>query len=205
MGVADRETGDFPGSRLAFASDAIATIVGSVFGLSPVTSYIESGAGVEVGAKTGLTAIFVGIFFLCSIFFAPIIASIPPWATGGSLIIVGALMARSLGKIKWHIPSHAISAFVTVIMMPLTYSIAYGLIAGIAIFLIMEGTMLILSFVGIKRPVYEEGGMFGGKDESITTEEDSSPTKEMPEEAAMEVAPAAVKIGDNVSDFEGSV
>jgi len=205
MGIADRETGDFPGSRFAFASDAIATVVGSVFGLSPVTSYIESGAGVEVGAKTGLTAVFVGIFFLCSIFFAPIIASIPPWATGGSLIIVGALMARSLGKIKWHIPSHAISAFVTVIMMPLTYSIAYGLIAGIAIFIIIEGTMLILSFVGIKKPVYEEGDMFGGKTASITTEKDSSPAKEMPEETEMEKAPTAIKTGGDESDFEGSV
>lgn len=197
MGVADRETGDFPGSRLAFAADAIATTIGSIFGLSPVTSYIESGAGVEMGARTGLTAVFVGIFFLCSIFFAPIIASIPPWATGGSLIIVGALMARSLGQIKWHIPSHAISAFLTVIMMPLTYSIAYGLIAGIAVFILMEGVMLILSFLGIKKPVYEEGEMFGGKAPSVATAEELPAVKE----ATQEKAPTAVQLGgDDASD-----
>lgn len=69
---------DFPRSRQAFAADACATIFGSFFGLSPVTSYIESAAGVEAGARSGLAAVFCGIFFLLSIFFAPIIASIPP-------------------------------------------------------------------------------------------------------------------------------
>lgn len=88
-------------SRAAFAADALATMFGSVFGLSPVTSYIESASGVEAGSRTGLTAVICGFYFFMSIFFAPIIASIPPWATGGALIIVGALMCRSLGDIKW--------------------------------------------------------------------------------------------------------
>jgi AGZA family xanthine/uracil permease-like MFS transporter len=77
MGYVDEE-GDFPKSRQAFAADAVATIVGSFFGLSPVTSYIESAAGVAAGSRTGLTAIFCGLMFFMSIFFAPIIASIPP-------------------------------------------------------------------------------------------------------------------------------
>ena len=77
LGIAD-ENGDFPRSRQAFAADACATIVGSFFGLSPVTSYIESAAGVEAGSRTGMTAVFCGVFFLLSIFLAPIIASIPP-------------------------------------------------------------------------------------------------------------------------------
>jgi xanthine/uracil/vitamin C permease (AzgA family) len=85
----------------------LATIFGSIFGLSPVTSFIESGSGVEAGSRTGLTAVICGFSFYLSIFFAPIIASIPPWATG------------------------AATAFLTVVVMPLTYSIAYGLIAGI--------------------------------------------------------------------------
>lgn len=155
MGYVD-ENGDFPKSKWAFSADAIATIIGSLFGLSPVTSYIESGAGVEAGAKTGLTAVICGFFFFLSIFFAPIIASIPPWATGGSLIIVGSLMSRSLLKIKWHIHSHAISAFVTVMLMPLTYSIAYGLLGGMLVFVCMEGTFFILSKAGISKPSYEE-------------------------------------------------
>lgn len=122
---------DFPGSREAFTVDAVSTVFGSIFGLSPITSYIESAAGIEVGSRTGLTSIFVGFFFFLSIFFSPIIASIPPWATGGALIIVGGLMARSLSKVHWDNPIHACVAFITVMMMPLTYSIAYGLIAGI--------------------------------------------------------------------------
>ena len=84
MGFVDEETGDFPASKQAFSVDALSTMFGSIFGLSPVTSFIESGAGVEAGSRTGLTAVFCGLFFFLSIFFAPIIASIPPWATVSS-------------------------------------------------------------------------------------------------------------------------
>ena len=151
MGVVDEE-GNFPKSRFAFSADAIATMIGSIFGLSPVTSYIESGSGVETGAKTGMTAVICAFYFFISIFFAPIIASIPPWATGGALVVVGALMSRSLLKLNWNSVSHAVSGFLTVMIMPLTYSIAYGLIAGIFSFFVMEGTFLLLSFVGISKP-----------------------------------------------------
>jgi AGZA family xanthine/uracil permease-like MFS transporter len=153
MGYVDEE-GNFPKSRAAFAADALATMFGSLFGLSPVTSYIESGSGVEAGSRTGLTAIFCGFFFFLSIFFAPIISSIPAWATGGALIIVGSIMARSLMHVKWYDPTHAISAFLTVIVMPLTYSIAYGLIAGIGAYFISWTVFTVLSFVGIPKPVW---------------------------------------------------
>ena len=155
MGIAD-ENGDFPRSRQAFAADACATIFGSFFGLSPVTSYIESAAGVEAGSRTGMTAVFCGIFFLLSIFFAPIIASIPPWATGGALIIVGCLMARSLKEIQWNDPAHAATAFLTVIIMPLTYSIAYGLLAGIACWIFLQSVFKLMEFAGIERPSFAE-------------------------------------------------
>lgn len=153
LGIAD-ENGDFPRSRQAFAADAMATITGSFFGLSPVTSYIESAAGVEAGARTGMTAVFCGLFFMLSIFFAPLIASIPPYATGGALVIVGCLMARSLAKVQWHDPAHAATAFLTVIIMPLTYSIAYGLLAGIACWIFLQSVFKILSFFGIERPSF---------------------------------------------------
>lgn len=130
--------------------------VGSLFGLSPITSYIESGAGVEAGAKTGLTAVICGFYFFIAIFFAPILSSIPAWAIGGALIIVGALMARSLTKLNFNRVSHAVSGFLTVIVMPLTYSIAYGLIAGIGTYLIMEGTFYLLAFAGLDVPIDEE-------------------------------------------------
>lgn len=150
------EDGDFPRSRMAFATDALATLFGSFFGLSPVTSYIESAAGVGAGSRTGMTAIICGFMFLLSIFFAPIIASIPAWATGGSLIIVGSMMAKSLKYVKWHDPSHAATAFLTVMIMPLTYSIAYGLIAGIGTWIILQGTFYLLSLVGIEKPNWDE-------------------------------------------------
>ena len=125
---------------------------GSLFGLSPITSYIESGAGVEAGAKTGLTAVICAFYFFISIFFAPIFASIPPWAIGGALILVGALMARSLAKLNFNKVSHAVSGFLTVMVMPLTYSIAYGLIAGISTYIVMESVFWVLSFAGLKVP-----------------------------------------------------
>merc|ERR1712176_269793 len=89
------------------------------------------------------------------IFFAPIIASIPAWATGGSLIIVGCLMARSLIKVKWHDPAHAATAFITVMIMPLTYSIAYGLLGGLMCWFYLQGSFIILEKVfGLKRPTF---------------------------------------------------
>mmetsp|Transcript_27670 Transcript_27670/g.42578 ORF Transcript_27670/g.42578 Transcript_27670/m.42578 type:complete len:543 (+) Transcript_27670:98-1726(+) len=154
MGFVD-EDGSFPKARQAFAVDAISTMFGSLFGLSPVTSYIESAAGVEAGSRTGLTSVICAFFFFLSIFFSPILASIPPWATGGALILVGSLMARSLAKVQWHNISHAITAFVTLMLMPLTYSIAYGLIAGIGAFIFLEGTFFLLSLVGIEKPTYD--------------------------------------------------
>ena len=185
MGYVDEE-GNFPKSRFAFAADALATMFGSIFGLSPVTSYIESGAGVAVGSRTGITSIVCGFYFLLSIFFAPILASIPPWASGGSLVIVGSMMARSLAKIKWHNPTHALSAFLTVLIMPLTYSIAYGLLAGIMSFAIMEGTFLLLSLVGIKKPVFEPEGEAAetSSDEGDAVKNDTTedPTKHSPQD-----------------------
>ena len=128
-------------------------MVGALFGLSPVTAYIESGAGVKAGSRTGITACGIGFLFFLGIFFAPIIASIPPWATGGALIITGALMASSLGKIKWHDITHASTAFLTVLVMPLTYSIAYGLLAGISCYLLMNSVFYGLQLLGIDKPV----------------------------------------------------
>jgi len=187
------EEGNFPKSTQAYAVDAAATMIGSIFGLSPITSYIESGAGVEAGAKTGLTAVICAFYFFISIFFAPILANIPPWAIGGALILVGALMARSLQKLNFNKVSHAVSGFLTVMVMPLTYSIAYGLIAGIGTFLVMEGVFKLLSLVGIEVPVEEEeadkhiiGKSFVETTEGKKDVEPSSPVADNDEEAVAE-------------------
>ncbi len=90
-GVVDPDSGDFPRSRIAYCTDAACISIGSLFGLSPVTAFVESGAGVAEGGKTGLTAITTGACFLLSLFFGPIFASIPPWATGCTLVLVSFL------------------------------------------------------------------------------------------------------------------
>jgi adenine/guanine/hypoxanthine permease len=87
-GVVDEENGTFPRATIAYCTDAIVISIGSLFGVSPVTTFVESGAGIAEGGRTGLTAMTTGICFFISIFFAPIFASIPSWATGCALILV---------------------------------------------------------------------------------------------------------------------
>ncbi|GAM33857.1 uracil permease [Talaromyces pinophilus] len=133
-GTIDERTQDFEGSALAYMIDAMSISIGSLFGTPPVTAFIESGAGISEGGKTGLTSCVTGLCFFVAIFFAPIFASIPPWATGCTLVIVGGLMCRAAADINWRYHGDAIPAFLTIAIMPFTYSIAYGLIAGILIF-----------------------------------------------------------------------
>ncbi|KAI9806512.1 MAG: hypothetical protein M1833_003699 [Piccolia ochrophora] len=138
-GVVDPSTGDFPRSTIAYCTDAMSISIGSLLGLSPVTAFIESAAGIAEGGKTGLTAITTGVCFLITIFFAPIFASIPPWATGCTLILVGCMMARSIVEINWKYLGDAVPAFVTLAFMPFSYSIAYGLIAGMMTYAAING------------------------------------------------------------------
>ncbi|KAK0752137.1 permease family-domain-containing protein [Schizothecium vesticola] len=122
---------DFPRSTLAYCTDAACISLGSLLGTSPVTAFIESGAGVAEGGRTGLTALATGLCFLTSLFFAPILASIPPWATGSTLVLVGCLMMRQVSLVNWKYIGDAIPAFVTMMFIPFSYSVAYGLIAGL--------------------------------------------------------------------------
>ncbi|KAF7148958.1 hypothetical protein RHSIM_Rhsim03G0150600 [Rhododendron simsii] len=132
------ETGDFEGQYFAFMSDASAIVVGSLLGTSPVTVFIESSTGIREGGRTGLTALTVAVYFLLAFSFTPLLASIPAWAVGPPLILVGVLMMRSVVEIKWDDMREAIPAFVTLILMPLTYSIAYGLIGGIGTYIVLH-------------------------------------------------------------------
>ena len=143
-GAIDEETQDFEGSAIAYLVDASSITIGSLFGVPPVTAFIESGAGISEGGATGLTAMFTGICFFISIFFAPIFASIPAWATGCTLILVGAMMARACTDINWRYLGDSIPAFVTLAVMPFTYSIAYGLIAGIVSYIVLNGSVKII-------------------------------------------------------------
>jgi len=146
-GVVDPESGDFPRSTLAYCCDAVSISVGSLFGCSPVTAFIESGAGITEGGRTGLTAITTGVCFLISIFFAPIFASIPPWATGCTLVLVGFMMMRQVSSVNWAFIGDALPAFITIVSMPFTYSVAYGLIAGLFTYTIVNSLIYITTLV----------------------------------------------------------
>lgn len=117
-------------NRILFA-DATATVFGSLTGTSTVTSYVESTAGVAAGGRSGVTAIVTGLLFLFAIVAAPFIGIVPQAATAPALILVGSMMVASITEIRWHEPLVAVPAFLTLILIPLTYSIANGLGFGI--------------------------------------------------------------------------
>jgi AGZA family xanthine/uracil permease-like MFS transporter len=123
--------GSIPRLNRILLADAASMVTGAMAGTSPVTSYIESAAGVAVGGRTGLTSVVVGLLFFCTLFFAPLVQAIPAAATAPALVLVGALMMGALAEIEWADPGAAIPAFLTVIMIPLSYSIANGLAFGI--------------------------------------------------------------------------
>lgn len=143
-GAIDETTQDFEGSAIAYLVDASGVIIGSLFGCPPVTAFVESGAGIAEGGATGLTAITTGICFFIALFFAPIFASIPPWATGCTLVIVGSMMVKAAAEINWRYMGDAVPAFLTITMMPFTYSIADGLIAGILSYILINTTIWLI-------------------------------------------------------------
>jgi len=123
--------GRIPGLNRILLTDAVSTMVGSMAGTSTVTSYVESAAGVQAGGRTGLTAVVTGLLFLATMFVAPYAQVVPVAATAPALIIVGGLMLLPLAEIAWDDPLAAIPAFLTVAMIPLTFSIANGLAFGL--------------------------------------------------------------------------
>ncbi len=165
-GLMDSE-GRIPRLNRILIVDATATIVGSMAGTSTVTSYVESAAGVQAGGRTGLTAVVTGLLFLATMFVAPYAQLIPLAATAPALIIVGGLMLLPLTEVKWEDPLAAIPAFLTVAMIPFTFSIANGLAFGItahAALKIVRGTverkdwfLLILALLFVGRFVWMGG------------------------------------------------
>ncbi|XP_050221059.1 adenine/guanine permease AZG2-like [Mercurialis annua] len=141
------ETGSFEGEYVAYMVDAGSTIVGSTLGVSPIATYIESSAGIREGGRTGLTAVIIGFYFLLSLFFTPLLASVPPWAIGPSLVIVGVMMMKVVKDINWADMKEAVPAFMTMLLMPLTYSIANGIIGGVGLYIALNLYDYVVSFV----------------------------------------------------------
>ncbi|WP_109082505.1 NCS2 family permease [Aggregatibacter kilianii] len=143
LGVTDKagfsdEKGRFPKMKQALYVDSTSAVVGSYIGTSAISTYIESGAGVSVGGRTGMTAIVVGLLFLLTIFFSPLAGMVPAYATAGALVYVGILMASSLIKVTWDDLTEATPAFITSAMMPFTYSITEGIAFGFISYCVMK-------------------------------------------------------------------
>lgn len=128
--------GRLPRAAQALAADSVGTTAGAIIGTSTTTAYVESTAGVSAGGRTGLTAVSTAAWFLVAMFFFPLFAVVAgaPAVTAPALVVVGVLMARALGEIDWHKLEYAIPAFLTVVMMPLTYSIANGIAMGLSFY-----------------------------------------------------------------------
>ncbi len=125
------DKGDLPKIDQPLMADAIGTTIGGMLGTSTVTTYIESATGVEEGGRTGMTALVVGILFLLSLIIVPLAAAIPLYASHIALVVVALIMLTNVVDIQWDDLSHAIPAGLTILIMPLTFSIAYGIAAGI--------------------------------------------------------------------------
>lgn len=132
------ENGNIPNVDKALTADALGTVASSIFGTCTVTSYIESGSGVAEGGKTGLTAVTVSVLFLLALFFTPLVGLIQSFATTPALVIVGVLMMADVANINFGDMTEAVPAFLTILMMPLTFSIAQGLAFGFLSYVLIK-------------------------------------------------------------------
>ena len=145
LGVANRaklikKTGEIQNLDKAIKADSTSSIFGSFFGCAPVTSYVESSAGIEIGGRTGLTAIVTGIAFFLSIFLSPLSEMVPPYATAGVLIYVAILMMSDVERLDWSDFSEIIPSLIIIIMIPLTFSIANGIAIGFITYTLIKLT-----------------------------------------------------------------
>lgn len=156
----DKE-GNLPKAKQAFMSDAIATTAGAMMGTSTVTSFVESAAGVAEGGRTGLTAVTTGVFFILALFAAPLFAIVPTAATSAALIVVGLFMISMVSQIDFEDYLIAIPAFVTIILTPLSYSVADGIFMGVLAYIAIHVLAGKYKEVGI--PMYILGVIFLAK------------------------------------------
>jgi len=132
------ENGEARDLDKALKADSGASIFGTFFGCSPVTSYVESSAGVEAGGRTGLTAVVVGMLFILAMFFSPLASIIPVYATSGALIYVAILMLGGMEKLNWYCVQEVIPSLVIIVMIPLTFSIADGIALGFLTYVFLK-------------------------------------------------------------------
>ncbi len=136
-GMVDKD-GNVDGINKILLSDAVATVAGALFGTSTTTTYIESASGVAAGGRTGLTSFTVAVCFALALFFSPLFLAIPAAATGPVLVIVGVMMTAPVKDIDWHDFSESVPAFLTMLLMPLTYSISEGIMLGMVSYVLIN-------------------------------------------------------------------
>lgn len=159
-----RKDGSIPGLNKAFMADAIATVAGSCLGASTTTTYVESAAGVAQGGRTGVTALAIACCFAIALFFAPVFLSIPSAATSPVLLIVGLFMLSPIKDINLDDYAESIPAFITIMMMPLTYSISDGILCGVIAYVAiniicanwkkLNPTLYILAFLFVMKYIF---------------------------------------------------
>ncbi len=135
LGIAEQgkfldKNGHLPRTGRAMSADAIGTMAGAFLGTSTVTTYLESAAGVAAGGRTGLTAVVAGLLFFLALFFEPLVTSIPVFATAPALVVIGALLMRQVQRLNWDNMADMVPAYITLISIPLTFSIATGIGLG---------------------------------------------------------------------------
>ena len=122
----------------ALKADSSSSMVGACFGCAPVTSYVESSSGIAAGGRTGLTAVVVGLLFCGAVFFSPIASIVPAYATAGALIYVAILMVSGMERLEWADPTELLPALITIILIPLTFSIADGIAFGFTSYVVIK-------------------------------------------------------------------
>ena len=132
------EQGNFPRPGTVLLVDSLAAVAGGVAGASSATTYVESAAGAAAGGRTGLTSVVTGLLFALCLFISPLAGMVPPQATGAVLVLVGYFMMREIGAIAWGDPTEAIPAFLTLSVMPFTYSITNGIGAGFVSYVFLK-------------------------------------------------------------------
>ena len=132
------EKGNVDGINKVLMADAVATVAGAMFGTSTTTTYIESASGVSEGGRTGLTSFTIAVCFAIALLFSPLFLAIPGAATGPVLFIVGVMMAAPVKEIDWEDYSEATPAFVTMLLMPLAYSISDGIMLGMISYVVIN-------------------------------------------------------------------
>ena len=143
LGVANQaklvdKSGNVHNLHKALKADSSSSAFGAFLGCAPVTSYVESSAGVEAGGKTGLTAVTVGLLFLIAVFFSPLASIVPAHATAGALIYVAILMMSGMEKLNWKDSSELLPALIIIVMIPLTFSIANGIALGFISYIVLK-------------------------------------------------------------------